>query len=65
MNRPGRPPKPPDKKDIACMRCRNARDRFGESCYCTLYGIIIGYSKESCRGFEDDAYKVWEQENGS
>ena len=63
--RPGRPPKPPDNEEAICMKCRFARDRFRESCYCTKYGIIIGYSKKECRGYETDAYKVWQcQDNG-
>ena len=39
------------KREI-CRECKNARDRYGGSCYCVKYGIIIGYSKRECRGFE-------------
>lgn len=35
-----------------CMECKHGKQRSGESCYCTLYGIIIGYSKTQCEGFE-------------
>lgn len=41
----------PDRPKI-CTECAHARDKFGESCFCVLYGIIIGYSKTECRGFE-------------
>ena len=39
-------------KEQVCRACDHAKQKFGESCYCTLYGIIIGYSKRECRGFE-------------
>ena len=38
--------------DLLCMKCEHAKQRFRESCYCTKYGIIIGYSKTICGGFE-------------
>ena len=45
-----------------CKECTHARDRHGDSCYCVLYGIIIGYGKEKCRGFERE--QVPEQKDG-
>lgn len=35
-----------------CEHCKNAKDKRGAACYCVQYGIIIGYPKDSCRGFE-------------
>ena len=35
-----------------CRACKHAKDKHNGSCYCTQYGIIIGYSKTQCRGFE-------------
>ena len=35
-----------------CKGCEYAKDRFRESCYCTMYGIIITYGKEKCKGYE-------------
>ena len=35
-----------------CRDCANAKNHTGQSCYCTKYGIIIGYSKTECRGYE-------------
>ena len=29
-----------------CKKCKHAKDRYGESCYCTQYGIIITYGKK-------------------
>ena len=40
-----------DRVEI-CRVCANARDKYGGACYCTKYGMTIGYSKTSCRGFE-------------
>ena len=56
MNRNGRPPKPIEP-DSACTDCQYAKQKFRDSCYCTRYGIIIGYSKKDCKG--------WEKENES
>lgn len=39
-------------KKAVCLECEHARQKFKESCYCVKYGIIIGYSKTECRGFE-------------
>jgi hypothetical protein len=50
MDRPGAKPKPP-KEDGCCLSCKYAKQRFKESCYCVKYGITIGYSKDSCRGW--------------
>lgn len=52
--------RPPEK---VCAVCQYGKRRCGESCYCVLYGIIIGYSKTSCRGFERE--QVREPENGN
>lgn len=41
--------KPPEK---VCKQCAYGKQRCGNSCYCVRYGIIIGYSKTSCRGYE-------------
>lgn len=48
------------KREI-CRECQYAKDKFGQSCYCTKYGMIIGYSKHECRGFEHG--QVRQQEN--
>ena len=40
------------KREV-CRECAHAKDKaHGGACYCTKYGIIIGYSKQDCRGFE-------------
>ena len=31
-----------------CLDCKYAKDKAGKSCYCTKFGIIIGYSKIAC-----------------
>lgn len=38
--------------ELLCPKCEHARQKFRESCFCTQYGIIIGYSKTICGGFE-------------
>ena len=38
------------KREI-CRECAYAKEKRGGACYCTKYGIIIGYSKEQCRGY--------------
>lgn len=35
-----------------CKGCRHSKDRFKESCYCTMYGIIITYGKSKCKGYD-------------
>ena len=35
-----------------CKTCRNAKDKYKEACFCTQYGIIIGYGKEKCKGYK-------------
>ena len=35
-----------------CKTCRNAKDRYKESCFCTQYGIIVTYGKEKCKGYK-------------
>ena len=52
---------------VICKTCRNARDQFGRSCYCIRYGIIIGYSKIKCDGYERGANReqIPGAENGS
>ena len=42
---------PKDRQNI-CNICRYAKDRFRESCYCTMYGIIISFGKVKCKGYE-------------
>lgn len=42
---------PPNAQNV-CKSCANAKDRFGESCYCIKYGIIITYGKAKCKGHE-------------
>lgn len=46
---------------MKCKGCAYARDRFGDSCFCVLYGIIIGYGKGACKGFDE----IREPEDGS
>ena len=46
-----------------CLSCGHARQKFVESCYCVLYGIIIGYSKTECRGWKRE--QVREPEDGT
>ena len=35
-----------------CKTCSHSKDRFKESCYCTMYGIIVTYGKKKCKGYE-------------
>ena len=35
-----------------CKTCSHSKDRFKESCYCTMYGIIVTYGKSKCKGYE-------------
>jgi hypothetical protein len=35
-----------------CKECRHGKDRFRESCYCVKYGIMIGYGKRECEGYD-------------
>ena len=44
-----------------CKACRHSKDRFKESCYCTMYGIIISYGKKKCNSYE--RVKAKEEEN--
>lgn len=37
-----------------CAECKHGKDRYKTSCYCVKYGIMIGYSKRECRGFESE-----------
>lgn len=41
----------PQQKKV-CMECKYGKQRTCESCFCTLYGIIIGYSKTNCEGYK-------------
>ena len=50
------------KPEEGCSRCAYGKQRCGESCYCVLYGIIIGYPKKDCRGFADE--QVRERQDG-
>lgn len=35
-----------------CRRCKHAKDKGHNSCYCVKYGIIIGYGKTHCVSYE-------------
>ena len=49
-----------------CKKCAHGKSRTRDSCYCTLYGIIIGYSKIRCDGFkEGESEQVQRKENRS
>ena len=45
-----------------CRDCKYARDKYGGSCYCVKYGIVIGYSKKVCVGYERD--EIRKQKDG-
>ena len=45
-----------------CRKCRYAKDKFRDMCYCVKYGFIIGFTKNKCRGFERE--QVREQKVG-
>ena len=51
-----------------CGDCKHAKDRSGNACYCTKYGIIIGYGKNTCFSFEpkrgSDGEQVRQQKDG-
>jgi hypothetical protein len=54
-------------KDV-CKECDCAKDHRGGGCYCVKYGIIIGYPKQFCVGFEErrcEVEQVRKQENDS
>lgn len=36
----------------SCSNCEHAKQKAGKSYYCVKYGIIIGYPKRTCRGYE-------------
>ena len=36
----------------SCNNCKHAKQKAGKSYYCVKYGIIIGYPKRTCRGYE-------------
>lgn len=40
------------KDSNICKTCQHSKDRFKESCYCTMYGIIVAYGKSKCKGYE-------------
>jgi hypothetical protein len=42
----------PITPDSVCANCAYAKQKFRESCYCTHYGITIGYGKIDCRGWK-------------
>ena len=46
-----------------CKICRNAKDRFRESCYCVQYGIIVTYGKSKCKGYKPMTKKEMEELN--
>ena len=35
-----------------CKTGLHSKDRFKESCYCTMYGIIVTYGKSKCKGYK-------------
>lgn len=35
-----------------CKQCPYAKDSYGDACYCTMYGYIVSFGKEKCRGYE-------------
>ena len=35
-----------------CKTCQHSKNRFKESCYCTMYGIIVTYGKRKCKDYE-------------
>ena len=45
-----------------CKTCSNSKDRFKESCYCTMYGIIVTYGKSKCK--EYDPFRKDDKEDG-
>lgn len=49
-----------------CKECDWAKYRQSGACYCTKHGIIIGYPKMWCVGFEErkEHEQVREQEVG-
>lgn len=48
-----------------CKECAYSKDHMGGGCYCIHYGIIIGYPKPFCAGFErrENNEQVWEQKD--
>ena len=50
------------KESNICKTCRNSKDRFKESCYCTMYGIIVTYGKSKCKGY--DPFRKDDKEDG-
>ena len=50
------------EKTKLCADCAHGRQRFRDCCYCVKYGIIIGYGKKECRGYERE--QVQESEDG-
>ena len=42
----------PKNRQNICNSCKWSKDRFRESCYCTMFGIIISYGRADCRGYE-------------
>lgn len=45
-----------------CRECRHARRKTWRTVECIRYGIIIGYTKSECRGFERE--QIPEQKDG-
>lgn len=44
-----------------CMTCEHAKQKTGGgSCYCVKYGIIIGFGKLECRGYEREQIRCAE-----
>lgn len=40
------------KDSNICKTCSHSKDRFKESCYCTMYGFILTNGKRKCKGYE-------------
>ena len=51
------------EKPEICRDCKYARDKFEGMCYCDKDGLIVGYPKFYCEGYENDGQEVQEQES--
>lgn len=47
----------------SCKNCEHAKQKAGNSYYCVKFGIIIGYPKRTCRGYEREREQVREQKD--
>ena len=39
------------KDSNICKTCSHSKDRFKESFYCTMYGVIRTHGKSKCTGY--------------